>query len=154
MSGFIYPNKVDQLQFIEAMVRTQNLLPRIPRDVMYYIWKNCFLMDVFERLKEIRMERFGNELVDKDEISQNRYGRYKCLYQRVEFYWLLRQPSFYGIVRREHIDKRIGFVCFLDFGLVSLKSGNKYSHYTFDLLKDLLLKLENGNKIKRKKLIV
>ncbi len=146
--GFIYPNKVDQLQFIEAMVRTRNLLPRIPRDVMYYIWKNCFLMDVFVRLKELQVEKFGEQV---DEVTTKQCEKYRWLFQRIEFYQLLKQPHFFGIVGLYHC-RNVKLACVVEWSGFRLKYGLSDSYYTIDMFDFLIERLTKANERIRKKL--
>ncbi len=96
------------------------------------------------------MEKFGQEV---DEITPKRCERFRHLFVRIEFYQLLRQACFVGIVNMDHC-KNMSLACSLQYGMVELKSGPGCSVYSTNMLKELIVRLERSNKRKRIKIIV
>lgn len=91
----VVPDTYDQLMFIEMIVRSKHL-PRIPRDIVWHIWKHYFLVDLVKRFAEIMGEKFG---LTMEEAMQMK-GSFR-LWTRAnnlspDFFLLLRQRWFVG----------------------------------------------------------
>lgn len=89
------PDKYDQLMFIEMIVRSKHL-PRIPRDIVWNIWKHYFLVDLVKRFAEIMGEKFG--LIMEEAMEYEVMFRIWCNsnYLSADFFLLLQQRWFVG----------------------------------------------------------
>lgn len=103
--GFcVYPNKLDQLYFLYVARNTEPLCRY--KDLVHYIWKNYFNMDVGVRLAEIWSERLGIPFDQGYPFIVNRIAdiylrpgvceKFQNVLMSVLFYQLLKKPWFIG----------------------------------------------------------
>lgn len=127
MKGFcVYPNKLDQLYFLYVARNTEPLCRY--KDLVHYIWKNYFNMNVDVRLAEIWNERLGIPFDQGYPFILNKIADcYLTIGVGSEmFYHLLKKPWFIGFFHDKRTRSLICYAFLNDEHITFVKGGGNF----------------------------